>query len=190
MRNVVRCCGILLTLWMVLSCSHALKKTGWDFEKSAVRLHIKADNKLNLFNNKAHTLYVCFYQMQEITAFDKLSAEPSGIRQMLECRLFDDSMVSAHSKVIHPGEDIVLTLDRAENARHFGIVAGYSEELNSERVVRRHRFQVKLKEEGIFQRVVKCEPCDISLEVALGPGQIEYSKVMPKPEEKCTDECE
>jgi type VI secretion system VasD/TssJ family lipoprotein len=190
MRTVLRCCIVILALLMISSCSQKLKKPEWTVEKSAVRIHIKADNKLNLFNNKAHTLYVCFYQLWEVGAFDKMSADTSGIRQMLECRLIDESMVSAHSKVIHPGEDIVLTLDRAERAQHLGIVAGYSEELNGDRVTRRHKYQVFKKVESLVPRIVRCEPCEINLEVALGPGQIEYSRPIPNPKVTCIDECE
>lgn len=189
MRTVLRY-GILLTLLMVCFCSHTLKRPVWTFEKSAVRIHIKADNRLNTYNNKAHTLYVCLYQLQDVIAFDKYSSDASGIRQMLECRLFDGSMVSANSKVIHPGEDIVLTLDRAERAQYVGIVAGYSAELTGERVVRRHKFQVQKKKEGYFQKVVKCEPCEVNLEVALGPSQIEYSQLISRPKVTCIDECE
>jgi type VI secretion system VasD/TssJ family lipoprotein len=190
MKTVLCCCAILLLLLFASSCSRTIKKPEWAYEKSAVRIHIKADNKLNLFNNKAHTLYVCLYQLRDVISFDKLATDASGIRQMLECRLFDEGVVWAGSKVIHPGEDIVLTLDRAERAEHIGLVAGYSAELSGERVVRRHKFQVRQKKEGYFEKVVRCEPCELNLEVAMGSGQIEYSRITPKAKMTCTDECE
>ena len=106
-------------------------------------MHIKADNKLNLYNNKAHTLYICIYQLEELNSFDNLTEDTHGIRQLLDCRLFDESVAAANSKVIHAGEDIVLTLDRAERAKYATMVAGYSAILNDERAVRRHQFQVR-----------------------------------------------
>jgi type VI secretion system VasD/TssJ family lipoprotein len=190
MRTVLRFCGILLIPLLVCSCSHSLRKPDWTFEKSAVRIHVRADNNLNIFNNRAHTLFVCFYQLRDVNAFDRLSADVAGIRQLLECRLLDDSMAMAYSKVIHPGENISLNLDRAERARHIGIVAGYSADLSGERVTRRHKFQVEKKKESLIKKVYNCVPCEMDLEVALGPGQIEYTQILTKPKVTCLDECE
>lgn len=190
MRRMLNCVFILLILTITSSCSHKLVKPEWVHEEAAVRMHFKADSKLNLYNNKAHTLYLCFYQLQELNAFDQLTLDPAGIRRLLECRLFDDSVVSASSKVIHAGEDITLTLDRAERARYLSLVAGYSSELTGERVVRRYKFQVHKTKEGYFKQIHRCVPCDLSVDVSLGANQIEYSKIIPHEGLGCSDECE
>jgi len=153
-------------------------------------MHVKADNKLNLYNDKAHTLYMCFYQLREVTKFDQLTQDPSGIRQLLECRLFDDSVASASSKVIHAGENFMLTLDRAEKAQHIALVAGYSSDLTADRVVKRHRYQVHKTKKGFFKKKYQCEPCELDVEVSLGPNQIIYSKIITSEETTCNDECE
>lgn len=189
MKVIWVCFGIIFGLAAVTSCSHKLKKPEWVFEKTALRLHVKADNRLNLYNNKAHTLYVCFFQLEELNTFDKLTEDAGGIRQLLECRLFDGSVAAASSKVIHAGEDIVLTLDRAERAKYFTMVAGYSSTLTNERVVRRHKFQVRKSLKRFLKREYACEPCKLDVEVSLGPKQVEYSKIIPDEELKCYDEC-
>lgn len=190
MNRLLRCAGNLLLLVAVSSCSHTLNKPVWGFEKTAIHMHLKADNKLNLYNHKAHTLYVCFFQLEALNAFDKLTEDETGIRQLLDCRLFDDSVAAADSKVIHAGEDIVLTLDRADRARYIAFVAGYSSTLNDERVIRRHKFQVHKTDKGLFRKVFTCKPCELSVEASFGPHQIEYSKIIPNDEMTCNDECE
>lgn len=191
MKRLLYAYGLLLLLFTV-ACSHTLKQPEWVFEKAAVQIHVKADDKLNLYNNKAHTLYVCLYQLRELTDFDQLTQDETGIRQLLECRMFDDSVVAANSKVIHAGENITLTMDRAERARHLALVAGYSSDLTNDRVVKRHQFQVYKTKEGFFKKVYTCEPCVLDVEISLGPYQIEYSKILPSDDEEieCTNECE
>jgi len=190
MKILLYCVGIMFTLVSITSYSHTLKKPEWDFEKSAVHFHIKADNKLNLYHSMAHTLYVCFYQLEELNAFNDLTKDEAGIRQLLECRLFDDSVASSNSKVIHAGEDIVLTLDRAERAQYVAMVAGYSTALTNDRAVRRNKLQVYQTKKGVFKKVYTCHPCELNVEVSLGRNQIEYSKTIPNEEVVCNDECE
>lgn len=190
MKKMLHVFGVLLTFLLVSGCSHTLKKPEWTFERDAVRMHLKADNKLNLYNNKAHTLYVCFYQLEELTGFEELAKDVTGIRQLLDCRLFDDSVASADSKVIHAGEDIVLTLDRADRAQFVAFVAGYSTMLTDERVVRSHKFQVSKSTRGIFKKIDTCRPCELTVEVSFGAKQVEYSKIITDNEMMCSDECE
>ena len=189
MKIVSSCFGILFALVAVTFCSQKINKPDWAFEETAVRMHIKADNKLNLFNNKAHTLYVCLYQLEELNAFDQLTEDSSGIRQLLDCRLFDESVAATGSKVIHAGEDIVLTLDRAERAQYIAFVAGYSSVLDDERAVRRHKFQVNKSLKRFFKQEYECEPCEMDVEISFGANQIEYSKIIPHEKVKCYDEC-
>ena len=189
MHRILLCLGTMLILVFSSSCTQTIIKPEWSFEKSAVRIHFKADNQLNLYNNKAHTLYVCLYQLQEFNAFDQLTADSEGIRQLLDCRLFDNSVAAASSKVIHAGEDITLTLDRAERAQYISLVAGYSSELTNERVVRRYKMQVHQIKQSYFKSIYQCEPCELDVEVALGANQIEYGKNLAHEEIKCSDEC-
>lgn len=183
-------CGIVLLVGVLLfvGCTAKIKKPEWKFGKEALRIHIKADHKLNLYNSKAHTLYVCFYQLSELNAFDQLTQDEPGIRKLLECKLFDGSVAAVNSKIIHAGENLTIILDRAERAEYFAIVTGYFAELNNTRMVRRHKIQVLKKKESFWKKRYQCMPCDLDIEVSLGPNQIEYSKLINK-EKGCRDEC-
>lgn len=177
-----------LSILFVCGCPPKITKPEWKFEKEAIRLHIKADHKLNLYNRKAHTLYVCFYQLSELNSFNQFTQDSHGIRKLLECKLFDDSVAAVNSKIIHAGDNLTIKLDRAERAQYLAIVTGYFSQLDDARMVRRHKIQVYKKRVRYLKSEYQCMPCIMELELSLGPNQIEYSKVMEKGK-KCTDEC-
>jgi predicted component of type VI protein secretion system len=180
--------AVCLLFFLFTGCTAKVIQPEWKFEKEAIRVHIKADHRLNLFNRKAHTLYVCFYQLSELNAFEQLTQDVPGIRKLLECKLFDDSVAAVNSKVIHAGENVTFILDRAERAEYFAIVTGYFDELDNARMVRRHKLQVSKHKVKFWKNEYRCSPCDLNIELSLGPNQIEYSKVNEK-DDTCTDEC-
>ena len=180
---------VCVSLVIFCGCTAKLKKPEWQFGKDAVRVHIKADHKLNLYNSKAHTLYVCFYQLSELNAFDQLTQDESGIRKLLECKLFDGSVAAVNSKIIHAGENLTIILDRAERAKYVTMVTGYFARLDNARMVRRHKIQVLKKRTSFWKKKYQCMPCDLDIEVVLGPNQIEYSKIIEK-DKGCNNECQ
>jgi type VI secretion system VasD/TssJ family lipoprotein len=174
---------------LTAACSQKLSKPDWKFQKEAIRIHIKADHDLNLYNKKTHTLYMCFYQLSELNAFDQLAQDDSGIRRLLEAKMFDPSVAAVSNKTILSGEHITLSLDRAERAQYLAVVAGYYAHLSDNRMVRRHKIQVLKKRKSFFKKTYQCIPCPLDIELLLGPNQIESSKVITT-NEKCRDECE
>lgn len=181
---------ILCFLFLLsLGCTAKIKKPEWRFEKEAIRVHVRADHKLNLYNSKAHTLYVCFYQLSTLNAFDQLTQDEAGIRKLLESKLFDPSVAAVNSKIIHAGENLTYILDRAERAEYIAIVTGYFARLDNARMVRRHKIQLLKKRDHFWKSEFRCMPCSLDIELALGPNQIEYSKLVEK-DKACRDECQ
>lgn len=179
----------LISCLPAVACTQKISKPDWKFEKEALRIHIKADHNLNLYNKKTHTLYVCFYQLSELNAFDQLAQHDSGIRRLLEAKMFDPSVAAVSSKTILSGEHITLSLDRAERAEYLAIVAGYYAHLSDKRMVRRHKIQVLKKRKSFFKRTYQCIPCPLDIVLLLGSKQIESSKIIIK-DENCRNECE
>lgn len=189
MRNTWIHTTALISCLLAVACTQKISKPDWKFQKEAIRIHIKADHNLNLYNRKTHTLYMCFYQLSELNAFDQLAQDDSGIRRLLEAKMFETSVAAVSSKTILSGEHITLSLDRAERAEYLAIVAGYYAHLSDKRMVRRHRIQVLKERKSFFKRTYQCIPCTLDVELLLGPNQIESSKVIIT-NEKCRDECE
>jgi len=189
MRNICFLFIAMVACVFIIACTPKINKPEWKFEKEAIRVHIKADHRLNLYNEKAHTLYMCFYQLDALNAFDQMTQDENGIRKLLEAKLFDFSVAAVSSKTILSGENITLSLDRAERAEYFAVVTGYYARLSNERMVRRHKFQVFKQRESLFKQIYQCSPCGLDIELILGPSQIVSSKIITN-DKKCRNECE
>ena len=173
MINVKDIRGLTLFMlsFLVFSCaSKPPIPTDWPSEKSAIHLHIMADSELNRYDGTPHTLLLCVYQLQSENAFDQLAEDKDGIYKLLECSLFDASVVRAKRLIVRPGQDSTIDIHRAEGAKYVGVVAGYFF-LERERIVR--LFDVPLIEEKKgWRRERFKKPGLLNIELALGPEQI------------------
>lgn len=115
--SVVALCSALL----VCSCS----ATKWSYEKDAISLHITGDPELNLYQKKAHTLILCTYHLKDLNGFNQLVDEKGGLEKLLECTRFDQSVTYSKRLVIQPSQELTESMNRTEDARYLGIVAGY-----------------------------------------------------------------
>jgi predicted component of type VI protein secretion system len=188
MNQCRRICLVIALCFILSACVQTIKKPEWKFEEATIHVHIRADRLLNLFNNESHTLYVCFYQLSDRNTFDQLTQNANGIRKLLECRMFDSSVTAVTDKVIRAGDNITLTLDRAEGTQYFAVVTGYSGELSASRMVRCQEIQVRKKRVSLFKNEYQCIPCALHMELVLGPDQIESAKLLVT-DKGCADEC-
>lgn len=161
---------LVLFVFFLVSCApKVLPPPQWTYEKDAIKLHVAADPMLNLDDGKAHTLYVCIYQLKDPNGFNQLSSDQSGLYKLLDCQLFDQGVASSKRLIVHPGEDTTLVLDRAENAKYLAVVAGYYD-IVKERITRLVEIPVIIEEKGFMAKERKPGLLDITL--FLGPRQI------------------
>jgi type VI secretion system VasD/TssJ family lipoprotein len=97
----------------------------WSFAQGEISVQYRADAMLNAFNGEAHTVILVIYQLTSLDAFGSLTKSEEGLRTLLEARRFDPGVVGTDKIIVQPGEESRLRLDRAEQARWVGIVAGY-----------------------------------------------------------------
>jgi type VI secretion system VasD/TssJ family lipoprotein len=95
------------------------------YRKNELTLQITADSQLNKFQNNAHALYMCIYQLKDPNAFNQQVEEKDGISKLLECTRFDSSVANSKRIVVQPGQQISDVRDRAEGARFLGVATGY-----------------------------------------------------------------
>jgi type VI secretion system VasD/TssJ family lipoprotein len=148
----------------------------WSYEKDAIRLHLKSDPQLNLYQGIAHTLLFCIYSLKDPNAFTQLAGEKDGIPKLLECGRFDPSVTQSKRLVIQPGTDVIESLDRPEGARYVGVAAGYYD-LRKERTVRFFPIPLTQEKKGlplISKSVVK--PGVLDLHLTLGPEQLQETE--------------
>ncbi len=95
------------------------------YKKDDMTFVLKADAQLNRYQNNAHTLFLCIYQLKDPNAFNQLAEDKNGLPKLLECSRFDSSVANAKRLVMQPGQEIKDVRDRAEGARFIGIATGY-----------------------------------------------------------------
>lgn len=134
-------------------------------------MHIKADSKLNLDEGEAHTLLLCAYQLSDPNTFNQLSNDQDGLYKLLECGLFGDGAAASKRLILQPGQDINMTLDRAEGARYVAIVAGYYI-LEKDRMVKMVSIPEFVEKKGIIKRSKTRKPAPMNIDLILGPQQI------------------
>ncbi|MFO7713036.1 type VI secretion system lipoprotein TssJ [Desulfosarcina sp.] len=143
----------------------------WTYAKDAIRMHIKADSKLNLNEGEAHTLLLCAYQLSDPNTFNQLANDHDGLYQLLECSLFGDGAAAAKRLILQPGQDINMTLDRAEGARFVAVVAGYYI-LEKDRMVKMVEIPEYVEKTGLIKRISTRKPALLNIDLVLGPQQI------------------
>jgi len=157
---------------IIYACaSQPLLPPQWQYEKEAIKLHIKADPKLNLEEGTPHTLLVCVYQLKDPNAFNQLAGDDDGLYKLLECGLFDAAVATSKRLIARPGQDITLALDRAEGAKYLAVVAGYFT-LQKDRMIRLFNIPVVVEEKGFFKRKRIQKPGLLNIELILGQQQI------------------
>jgi len=145
------------------------------YEKNAIRLHLKSDPKLNVFQGNPHTLLICVYNLKDPNGFNQQIGEKEGLPKLLECGRFDGTVASAKRLVIQPGQEVNESFDRAEGAKYVGLVAGYFT-LQKENVTRLFPVPILEETEGTVVRKKIFRPGVLNLELYLGPHEIEGPK--------------
>ena len=142
----------------------------YPYEREAVRIHLKADPRLNLFDATAHTLFICVYHLRDPNGFNQLLDETDGIGKLLECARFDPSVMGTRKIVVQPGGEVNETVDRPEGAKYVALVAGYSR-LRKEDSVRLYPVPIIEKRIGWSVRSTAM-PGPLAIDLFLGPDAI------------------
>ncbi len=163
---------ILVSAFAAFSCASKpaiVLPPEWVYAKNAIRVNLKGDPQLNLYQGTAHTLLVCVYSLRDPNAFTQLADEKDGIPKLLECGRFDASVTHAKRYVVQPGRDVVESVDRPEGAKYVGVVAGYYD-LRKDRALRFFPIPVIQEKKG---NTIASKPGVLDLNLTLGPQQIQ-----------------
>ena len=101
------------------------QETVWRYGPSSISLNVSSSTDLNLYQNKAHTLAICAYQLSNDRGLNELAGSAAGMDQLVLCGRFDDSVVHHEQLFFTPGSSRNLVLNRHEGAKLFVLVAGY-----------------------------------------------------------------
>ncbi|MRR36701.1 type VI secretion system lipoprotein TssJ [bacterium] len=140
-------------------------KTAYEprYEKNALTVNIRSDPRLNLYQERPHSLVLCMYELKEPNMFNQLSDERGGIYKLMECGRFDGSVAYARRQIVQPGEDVTDVRDRAEGAKYLGIAAGY--------------YDLKKSSSLRLLPIDRIGPGAIVIDLILGPREIQDIRV-------------
>ncbi len=97
----------------------------WKYEPNAIQISYKANENLNTYNGRSHTLVLAVYQLSEPSGFKDKTKSSRGLQELLGIQHFDQTVAGIDKIIIRPEEQTTIHLDRVENAKWVGIAAGY-----------------------------------------------------------------
>lgn len=110
---------------LIASCSSNKAPPPVTYMPGGISITYTADKDLNSYDQSPHYVMLAIYQLDNINGFHQLAKNSTGINQLLNLSKFDSSVVGIDTKFINAGEAGLITLDRLENTKWVGIVAGY-----------------------------------------------------------------
>lgn len=171
---------VLLAAAFVISCAKPAPPPPvvtlppeWGYAKDAIRLHVKGDSQLNLYQGMPHTVVLCMYHLRDPNAYNQLLEEKEGLYKLLECSRFDPSVTYAKRVVVQPGQELTESLDRAEGAKYVSVVAGYYM-LSKEGSTR--FYEIPIVEEKRENMILR-KPGVLSIDLFLGPQSMQGPQV-------------
>jgi len=110
---------------------------GWSFERKAITFLIRAGEDLNIFQGRSHTLLLGIYQVSDPNGFNAMTSTKEGLQQLLEKEIppAGSGITALEKRIVRPGAEEIIVLDRAQSSQYVGMVAGYFD-LEPERVSR------------------------------------------------------
>lgn len=99
----------------------------WSYATDSVLFEIAADPGLNEFDGQSHTLLLGIYETADAQAFRNLAADPNALAETMATGKVPPTFAQFSRYVVAPGQHSYLILDRAQNTRSIGLVAGYAQ---------------------------------------------------------------
>ena len=144
----------------------------WNFAPKALVLHIKADPQLNFADDQSHTLKLVIYQVSKLDAFNKLAETKEGLASLMQGQSFDKTVCDVETMIITPGQVESLNLDRAEGAKHVGMVAGYYQ-LEPGMVSRTWSVPIATYDDGVFFKTRYYYPGPLEMILLFGSSSLQ-----------------
>ena len=155
-------------------------KSVWSFAPEGIQIQYTADKMLNVFENEPHTLILAVYQLNNINAFNNLTKDIEGLKKLLQVQSFDSSVVGMNKLVVQPGEEKTVVLNRAEDAKWVGIIAGYYS-LDPGQVNRLFNIPLITEKKGIYGfRTTESRVGQMTIKLLLGPSALHEREVIVK----------
>lgn len=149
----------------------AKAKVNWSFEKEGIWLELAAQTDLNFYANRSHSLVLGVWQVEDEKVFVKLMGDPSSVSHALATGTLPKAVLQLDRYVIQPDTRTLLKIDRVQNAKYVGLVAGYYV-FEPARSARYYRIPLNIQSTGLISKDYTAEPAILALKMVLGSQRI------------------
>ncbi len=173
---------ILSFLCVACQSKKAPPPVEWDFQKESIHIAYEAASELNQYGGSSHTLLFMVFQLSGASDFKDYTQTADGVQRLLQYQDIDqrrridlEDMAGMQTFFISPGAKETLKIDRFEEARWVGFVAGYFDidPVKSSGIV---RIPVEEIEEGFFRKKISLIPKDLRVDIQFGPRAMRIEK--------------
>ena len=129
--------GIIALVFVLImsGCSSNKVPPRVEYKPSGIVISYNSVPNLNAYDQSPHSLILAVYQLDNINAFHQLNSNKVGIQKLLTLDKLDPSFLGIDKRFIFANESGIITLDRLENTRWVGIVAGYYDSNSNQTVM-------------------------------------------------------
>jgi type VI secretion system VasD/TssJ family lipoprotein len=143
----------------------------WPFAKKGIMIELASDLDLNYYSGQAHTLVLGILQLDDEKTFPKLLTKPADLMKSLTSGNLPAGVLQLDRYVLSPDTRLLLEVDRVQDAKFIGIVAGYYQ-FDAAKSVRYFRIPLNMKSSGLITKDYKAEPAVLALRLGLGAQRI------------------
>ncbi|BBU32788.1 hypothetical protein BTHE68_65220 (plasmid) [Burkholderia sp. THE68] len=182
-RRLPLACGAWALALVLSACSSAppkdpLADVTWSYATDAVIFEITADPGLNQYDGQSHTLLLGIYETGDAQAFRNLAADPNALADTMATGKVPQTFAQFSRYVVAPGQHSYLILDRAQNTRSIGLVAGYAQ-FGVANAARQFDVPVVTKTSGFIFRTHTKLPGPLVVRLNLGAQGILNAETQP-----------
>jgi type VI secretion lipoprotein, VC_A0113 family len=149
----------------------AKAEVSWDFQRDGIQIELVAAEDLNAFFDQPHTLVLGVLQLEDSKPFLQLLNDRKTVTEMLSSGNPTKDVLQLDRYIVTPGKRDVLDIDRVQNAKYVGMIAGYYR-YDAEAGARLFRIPLNISTEGLVSTTHKAVPANLALRLYLGRQRI------------------
>ncbi|WP_269497576.1 type VI secretion system lipoprotein TssJ [Castellaniella sp. S9] len=149
----------------------AKAEVSWDFARDAIQIELASDDNLNAYFDQPHTLVMGVFQLEDAKAFTKLLGDAGQLKTILATGDAGQDVIQLDRYVVSPGKHTILDIDRVQDAKFVGIVAGYYH-FDPTASSRLFRIPLNIETSGLVSTTYKAQPAHLALRLQLGRTRI------------------
>ncbi|MDH4402271.1 MAG: type VI secretion lipoprotein TssJ [Burkholderiaceae bacterium] len=149
----------------------------WPYAKEAILVDMVADIDLNFYSNQPHTVVLGVVQVADAKVFVDWLAKPEAVLKTLVSGKAATEVLKFERYVVTPGKKTALKIDRVQDAKFVGFVAGYYQ-FNAIQAARLFKIPLNIQTSGIVTTTYKAEPAVLALRLFLGSDRIVNAEIL------------